>query len=202
LSHALGWKNAHAASIRRAARRRIVKPLERFALAIPLVLAAFVLVSPADAATTINVTTTVDELINDGNCSLREAVQAANTNAHVDAWPAGSAAATDIIVLPAGDYPLNTHLDIAGEVRLQGAGAARTLLDHAGGSGDRVLQIGTGATVTLADVTIQNGFSFHEDGGGIVNDGTLVVIRSTIRDNRTETGFFSASAVESSTMGG
>ncbi|HTP07954.1 MAG TPA: CSLREA domain-containing protein, partial [Anaerolineae bacterium] len=50
----------------------------------------------------IVVNTTADELTTDGNCSLREAIMAANTNAAVDACTAGSGA--DTIVLPAGTY--------------------------------------------------------------------------------------------------
>ena len=47
----------------------------------------------------INVTTTADELTVDGNCSLREAVLAANLNTPQDECPAGSADGTDIISL-------------------------------------------------------------------------------------------------------
>ena len=52
----------------------------------------------------ISVTTTDDELNADGDCSLREAIQAANTNQTVDACPTGSGA--DSILLPTGDYSL------------------------------------------------------------------------------------------------
>ena len=60
---------------------------------------------PVDAAT-IAVTTTVDELNTDGDCSLREAVRAANTNLAVDACAAGQNAQTDTITVPAGTYTL------------------------------------------------------------------------------------------------
>src|SRR5690349_9277777 len=50
-------------------------------------------------ATAISVTTTTDELNSDGDCSLREAIKAANTNLAVDACPAGSNAVTDTITL-------------------------------------------------------------------------------------------------------
>ena len=60
-----------------------------------LVIALFLLqtdLSPAWQGLTgmIAVTTTDDELNADGDCSLREAVVAANTDAAVDACPAGS----------------------------------------------------------------------------------------------------------------
>src|ERR1043165_2806342 len=41
--------------------------------------------------TTIVVNTTADDAVNNGNCTLREAIMAANTNAAVDACPAGVA---------------------------------------------------------------------------------------------------------------
>src|SRR5687767_3174871 len=58
----------------------------------------------AEAVTTISVTTTNDELNADGDCSLREAIQAANADAGVDDCAAGSGA--DTIALPAGAYTL------------------------------------------------------------------------------------------------
>jgi CSLREA domain-containing protein len=53
-------------------------------------------------AAAITVNTTDDELNADGDCSLREAIVAANTDTAVDACPAGSGA--DTINLPAGTY--------------------------------------------------------------------------------------------------
>jgi len=59
----------------------------------------------AGYAAEIAVTTTADELNADGDCSLREAIQAANTDTAVDACPAGSGA--DTIVVPAGTYAIS-----------------------------------------------------------------------------------------------
>ena len=53
----------------------------------------------------ITVTTTDDELNSDGDCSLREAIQAANTNAAVDACNPHIGAET--ITVPAGTYTLS-----------------------------------------------------------------------------------------------
>lgn len=44
-----------------------------------------VVISGVSANATINVNTTDDELNNDGDCSLREAIRAANTDTAVDA---------------------------------------------------------------------------------------------------------------------
>jgi CSLREA domain-containing protein len=92
----------------------------------------------SDAA--IAVTTVADELNTDGDCSLREAVQAANTDAAVDACPAGSGA--DTITLGPGTYLLNLpggDLKLTSDVALRGAGAGTTILD-AGGDDRSVLQ--------------------------------------------------------------
>jgi len=60
-------------------------------------------------AATITVNTTDDELSTDGDCSLREAIQAANVDAAVDACPAGIG--SDTIDVPAGIQVLDRPLD-------------------------------------------------------------------------------------------
>ena len=85
----------------------------------PLALAAVVasLVGPSLAfAATLTVTSPADDLDEgpNGNCTLREAVVAANTDAPVDACPAG--AGPDRIELPAGSFVLA----IAGKHRTLG----------------------------------------------------------------------------------
>src|SRR2546425_7082963 len=92
--------------------------------------------APAAAGTTITVNTTNDELAVDGNCSLREAITAANSDAAVDACSAGNGA--DTVVVPGGTYNLTIpggdeygnatgDLDIRGDVTVQGAGAGTTV---------------------------------------------------------------------------
>ena len=143
------------------------------------------------AGTTITVNTTADELNADGDCSLREAIQAANTDSAVDACPAGSGG--DTITLPAGTYTLaiagtgedsnaTGDLDITSNLTINGADAATTIID--GGAIDRVLDIRS-ASVDVTDVTITGGrtLSAQEDGGGIRNESTLAVTRSIVRDN-------------------
>ena len=89
-------------------------------------------------AAAIVVTTTQDELNSDGDCSLREAITAANTDTAVDACPAGSGA--DTITLPAGTYTLaipgadedgnaTGDLDITSDLNVSGAGADTTVVD-------------------------------------------------------------------------
>ena len=71
-------------------------------------------------AATISVTTTEDVIAIDGQCSLREAVTAANTNMPFSDCPQGDALpATDVIELPAGTYSL-TLLPIGEDANLGG----------------------------------------------------------------------------------
>ncbi|MEO6026645.1 MAG: right-handed parallel beta-helix repeat-containing protein, partial [Candidatus Binatia bacterium] len=134
-------------------------------------------------AATITVTTTVDELNVDGDCSLREAVRAANTNVAVDACAAGQNDQTDTITVPAGTYTLTVvgndndgtggDLDVldnavGDDLVISGAGAATTIIqacaveqlagDCPAGQGvvDRVLNV-RDAHVAISGVTVRHG---------------------------------------------
>jgi CSLREA domain-containing protein len=127
----------------------------------------------------IQLTTTEDEVNADGDCSLREAVLAANTNAPVDACPAGRpltnlAVNADEIVIPAGTYALSIggvgedaattgDLDITEEVRIAGTGGP--VIDAAGI--DRVFDILPGVSADLSGLSLIGGDAGAEDGGGI-----------------------------------
>ncbi len=153
--------------------------------------------TPAQAAvlsgTQINVTTNADELNNDGDCSLREALRAANTNLPIDACPAGGDA--DTIRLPQGTFMLTLtgagenlglsgDLDISSNVTIIGAGRALTFLD--GYHADRVLHITGAYTVNISHLTIRNGSvpELEKDGGGgIYNRGSLTLFSVILTDN-------------------
>ena len=98
-------------------------------------LAAAALLAPGPAgpayAQTITVTTTAEAPGADGDCTLGEAIQAANSNSPVDQCPAGTS--SDTIVLQAGaTYTLTSGVDhffgpsafvISSTITLQGNGA-------------------------------------------------------------------------------
>jgi CSLREA domain-containing protein len=146
---------------------------------------------PARAAT-ITVDTTADENNSDGDCSLREAIRAANLDTAVDACPAGSG--TDTIILPAGNYvfdpalgapnedlALTGDLDIREALILSGAGRTSTTIDA--GNHDRVLHV-LFADVEISGVTITNGNSGDVSGGGIyVTDGAFTLTNSRVTNN-------------------
>jgi len=147
---------------------------------------------PLAHAATITVNTTADELNADGDCSLREAIQAANTDAAVDACTAGNGA--DTIDMPPGTYTLiipgagedanaSGDLDITADLTIIGASAATTIID--GGGLDRVFHI-VGGRVEIIGLTVQNGSAIHQIninafgvGGGIYNDGTTLTLNSS-----------------------
>lgn len=145
--------------------------------------------------TTIIVNTFIDDSDpNNGTCSLREAVQAANTDFAVDACPAGGA--NDTIQLAAGTYylsltgnnsPATGDLDLNGNIQLVGASPIATIIDA--NRLDRVLEI-AGGNVTLRNLHIRHGFLFsREDGdpvyghGILQHAGSLSIDSSLIRAN-------------------
>lgn len=147
--------------------------------------------APLEAAT-ITVTTTADSLVVDGQCSLREALNAANNDTAVDTCAAGNGA--DTIVLPTGTYPialagegddanLSGDFDLTSTVTLVGASAATTLID--GASLDRVIDVGASATVTLQNLTVTHGAlaGGAQPGGGIRNLGSLALAGVTVSNN-------------------
>jgi len=125
-------------------------------------------------ATTFPVTKTDDT--NDGtcdaDCSLREAIDAANANSGVD----------DVPVL-AGTYFLTFGcLIVLDDVSIVGAGEAKTIIDGSNAS-DCVfsMQGFPVSTVEISEVTIQDGYYYF--GGGILNTGDLNITNSTVSGN-------------------
>lgn len=165
------------------------------------VLSCFFLSGTLQAAN-IDVNNNGDVIADDGNCTLREAIIAANDNTASGATPGECAAGDDsddtinipemIITLalgPADDYsildvvPDSGDLDITEDVTVVGSGAGTTVIDGAGI--DRVLE--TFNTVSISGVTIQNGTSPDNiigiGGHGIANFGTLTLDEVIILDN-------------------
>jgi CSLREA domain-containing protein len=157
---------------------------------------SFSFVHPTKSAQSavISVDTVADEMAVDGNCSLREALQAANLDTAVDACPAGSGA--DTIYLPTGVYTLSIagagedqgltgDLDILGDVTITGSGEGATIVD--GGGLDRVFHVVGNYQVKIANLTVRNGSiqtAGIYGGGGILNQaGELVVERCVLQDN-------------------
>jgi len=151
--------------------------------------------SPSVASgTVISVNTTDDEINRDGDCSLREAVIAANDDDAVDACPTGNGA--DTILLPSGTYSLTRigsgenasqtgDLDITSDLTIRGAGPTLTEID--GNGSDRVLSVLSGTT-TLARLSIAHGDAGIANGGGVRVAGALVLQNCRVHENLAEFG--------------
>ncbi len=187
------------------------------------------LVSPVvAAAATLTVTTTRDGLVpHDGRCALREAIEAvASPGTRNDCGRVGRGSNT--IVLGSSRYVLtipvagaddNTsgdlNVDSAAPLTITGSGPRATVID-AGGLGDRVLSVASGARLVLSRLSITggrapagspgasgvagvgcaaggagaNGLDAGDlgSGGGIFNGGTLVLDRVAVTGNAAGAG--------------
>ena len=136
--------------------------------------------SDARAASVLIVDTLADELNNDGDCSLREAIAAANGNIATDACPAGDAVISDTIHFSvSGTIVLTSQLQIAADspVVIQ----AGQTISISGSTTVGVLKVNGGADLTLIGLTIADGKA--DVGGGIYNLGTLSLISTTVSNN-------------------
>jgi CSLREA domain-containing protein len=149
---------------------------------------------PGSSAATITPSTFVDDDTANGNCTLREAIEAANSDAAVDDCQPGSG--PDLIRLTAGKYKLlipgrgedaghTGDLDIAGDLRLTGnLGASR--VDARGI--DRVFDVQSGE-VSFQILTIAGGDAGAANGGGIrIRGGRTRIYRSTVSNNAAQNG--------------
>jgi hypothetical protein len=159
-------------------------------------LASLAALTPAATASAdiFEVTQTRDRAgVCDDRCALREAVIAANLSSEAS-----------VIEVPPGVYELtlsgageNGSLtgdldlsDAGGELTLEGAGPAATVIDGVGD--DRVLNVDDDEVgdppVTIRKLAIRNGKSVGSDGGGILvaTGRDLTIERSRIAGNRTK----------------
>jgi CSLREA domain-containing protein len=173
------------------------------ALCIALVVSA-VQVTPAYAASiVVNSNEDTDTVnVNDGKCTLREAITAANTDLPRGGCTAGSAGvdtisfAANYIITVGSQLPFVTTA-----MTITGNGAANTIIQAAATPNTatwRVFQVSPAGTLTLDGVTVRHGQcdglctvvgNVEPDaGGGIYNSGTLTVMNSVISGNRGSLG--------------
>jgi CSLREA domain-containing protein len=150
------------------------------------VLGCLLIAGPASAATIVP-NTFADEFNVGSACSLREAVQSANTDTAFGGCTTGGGA--DTIPLAAGVYQIslpgsesnniNGSLDltsVAGAtISHTGPGAA--VID--GGALDRVVTVLNSSPATISGITIRNG-AFGGGGGALFSNGTLTLTDSTL----------------------
>src|SRR5215212_12159200 len=181
----------------------------RLLVALALVAAMLSIAQPAYTAS-ITVSTAADEFNTTGTgagCSLREAIQAANTDAAFGGCSAG--AGPDTINVPAGTYTLSLtgiedanhsgDLDVSSSMTIAGAGAGSTIID--GNNADRIFDVFPSAAITfgLSSVTVRNGrtpSTGFNIGGAVYlhNHVTATISNSTFSGN---TAVTSGGAIES-----
>jgi CSLREA domain-containing protein len=151
------------------------------------------LTSPVQAAG-ITVNSNADISADDGFCTLREAIDNANSDSQLYSTSgecaAGSGADT-ITFDPVFSGPtiyLGSPLIIASDMTIDGS-ALTTKIAISGdsdnnGTGDvRVFSVGSGVSATLNSLIVTKGWSSTEGGGGLVNNGTLTIINSVFSAN-------------------
>ena len=159
-------------------------------------LALFFLIAPAQAATTVYVTTNVDRdngSCQVGDCSLREAVNYSSAGAYIELQYSG-------IYTLVSRLLVNRSMTIAGhewDTPISGGNATRlfrvtagtvTIKDMVMTAGSTNLDPGGGAienltTLSLDNVLIYNCTATARPGGGIYNSGQLTITDSTFSGN-------------------
>ena len=136
--------------------------------------------NPLLASATINVNSTAQSPGVTGDCTLGEAIQAANTNLAVDGCSAGIGVGPDTIMLPAGTYTLTTIASddhfvfgacglpyVLSNIIFQGAGSDKTIIERDPNAPHfRLMGIGDESvgSITVNDVTMRGAYS--DDIGG------------------------------------
>lgn len=139
------------------------------------------------SASTIIVNSTADNIIvEDGECTLREAIENANNDSDITANDCIAGNEDDSIDLThiSGTITLSSQLEISSHIDFQGPGADNLILS--GGKTTRSFYLENDAIVSIEGVTITESYS-QECGGGIFNEeGTLIVTDSILSKNRSE----------------
>jgi predicted outer membrane repeat protein len=129
-----------------------------------------------------------------GECTLADAIRAANTNVAVNGCRAGSPG-VDVIQLPAGLVTFSSAADtadsipvalprVASEIIIRGAGAnATTLARDAGGAALWLFRVNGGGDLRLEDLTLDGqggpGAVRIDDGGQLALDGIVATRHTT-----------------------
>lgn len=156
-------------------------------------LAAVLLLSLAAAVPPVQAAVFIPTRLTDGadgacdaDCSLREAILAAN-----------AADGPDFIVLNPGTYVLSLagsgeelgatgDLDVREDLAIVGRDAGSTVIDA--NRIDRVFDILAGVKLELVGLTVTDGFVRTSSGGGIYVAGELALTRSVVSHSRVENG--------------
>jgi len=121
----------------------------------------------------------------DGLVTLREAVNAANTNTTTDLGHTGAGNDTIQFAPELANHTIvlgGSQLYVSGNLTLTGLGVQSLTIDANAQS--RAFEIETGVTASITDLTIRNGLvPSAERGGAIWNKGTLTLRRTQLLNN-------------------
>lgn len=153
------------------------------------------------SAADLTVNTTAQSPGAAGDCTLGEAITAANTNMNVDGCSGVGAYGNDVIILSTATYTLTVADNntspvgasglpiVTSQITINGNSAMIERSSVMGTPDFRILHVAAGGNLTLHKATVQNGRAvagspiFADDGGGILNHGTLTLIDTTIQGN-------------------
>lgn len=141
----------------------------------------------------ILVSTSDDELVVDGDCSLREAIESANTNTSFDNCGRGAPGPEpDDIIIPLIDtLTLATPIAITEAVTISGVSATETLISGDGSSQLFQVDLGTGTgDVVFEDLSMIDAFVNNITGGGamVVDCAPLLRIENVHFRNNVSAG--------------
>ncbi len=160
--------------------------IDLFILAITLTLFFIVMSGRSAYAVDIFVTTHLDGIHDDGLCSLREAIIAANTDQSISGCHAGNSA--DIIFLENNtiytlsesgvneDLSMTGDLDITETLTIIGGDSATQKSTVKGDSLDRVFHIIGSVNVNIQNLNIEDGNAISSNGGCIYNQGGTMAL--------------------------
>lgn len=156
-------------SVRNAVRGSGVQPIERSlarsGFEIPSLLRCAVgtllfVSTSVLGASTYQITSLLDGVAADGECRLREAIRAADTDVAVNECAAGTVF-DEIVLLATGVYQFGQGEEVleSGFVTIRGAAASAQDFEVDLQGANRFLVLGGPATLTLEDLTLSNGFA-------------------------------------------
>ncbi len=145
---------------------------------LPLIL---LLCSLQTAAATFTVTRTDDRdvtCVSNVDCSLREAISAANASAGNDTINFKSGFGDAAVNLTAGELLINSNLTISG------AAVNSTKIQRNSVNNFRIFNVSADAVVIFSNLIIANGYLIDDGGGGIYNAGTLTLNNVAVTGNQ------------------
>jgi len=157
-------------------------------------------VTPAYATATgasLIVNTATDEDASNSNCSLREAITAANTNADYNGCTGTGTYGADTITFADGLTPITLDVlygqlpVVTSVIIITGNGAANTIIqanENPNTATYRVFEVDASGDLTLDKLTVKNGNISANYGGGVYNNGILKITNSTFSGNSTGLG--------------